>query len=157
MTTEAVATETYTGMKNRHQAEFDAFPMGYAFGEEQFRDMLEKLECGEDDIAPVGPGAYCRLEDVHSLRAMLDRQAAELNAALKDPGFAFGAFLYEMDNHEYAINWQGDWDVFDCFGNVQYGPDKGPDEYADELGWPYEMRKAYKMARFEHMRNFGEW
>jgi hypothetical protein len=34
------------------------------------------------------------------------------------------AFLYEMNNHEYAINWQADWDVCSCFGECEYGINK---------------------------------
>ena len=38
-----------------------------------------------------------------------------IDEALKDEEFAEAAFLYEMDNHEYAINWSGDADVLACF------------------------------------------
>ena len=29
---------------------------------------------------------------------------------------AYETFLYEMNNHEYAINWEGDDDVLSCLG-----------------------------------------
>ena len=48
--------------------------------------------------------------------AMFKRHNEELHEALKDEEFAEAAFLYEMNNHEYAINWDGDDDVLDCFG-----------------------------------------
>ena len=32
----------YQEMKDRQQKEFDAFPMGAAFSNQQFKDMMEK-------------------------------------------------------------------------------------------------------------------
>ena len=34
--------ESYKEMKERHQAEVNAFPFGFAFSGEQFREMMEK-------------------------------------------------------------------------------------------------------------------
>ena len=65
------------------------------------------------------------------------------------------AFKYEMFNHEYIINWQGNWDVFSCFGNVKY---KGDDlsstdeieDYCQQLGFTDMHRKAFKQAYKEY-------
>lgn len=63
------------------------------------------------------------------------------------------AIKYEMANHEYHINWQGDWDVCSCFGNVHYkdAPD-ALNSYFDELGWNDEQRRAYYEARREFLK-----
>lgn len=47
---------------------------------------------------------------------MLKDQHKETLETLKDKEFAVAAFRYEMDNHEYAINYDGDDDVLGCFG-----------------------------------------
>ena len=41
-----------------------------------------------------------------------------------NPDFAEGAFLYEIGNNEYMINWQADYDVCSCFGYVEYQNNK---------------------------------
>ena len=46
---------------------------------------------------------------------MLRRHTKEMKEAMKNKEFAEAAFRYEMDNHEYAINWSADEDVLDCF------------------------------------------
>ncbi len=62
-----------------------------------------------------------------------------------------GAFKHEMFNHEYLINWQGNWDIFSCFGNVKYKGDtlSGSDEiedYIKQLGFTDMHRKAFNQA-----------
>lgn len=64
------------------------------------------------------------------------------------------AFKYEMANHEYAINWQADFDTLSAFGDVQYHGDD-PDEleqYFNELDFTDIQRKAYLSARREYLR-----
>lgn len=64
-----------------------------------------------------------------------------------------GAFLYEMFNHEYAINWQADFDVCGCFGNCE-----GVKDYTDRAelfaacGFNATQRSAYDAARREYYR-----
>jgi len=67
------------------------------------------------------------------------------------------AIKYEMANHEYHINWQGDWDVCSCFGSVKYkdAPD-ALNSYFDELGWNDEQRRAYHEARREFLKEADE-
>ena len=36
-------------------------------------------------------------------------------------GYWFSAFKYEMNNHEYAINWDADADTLSAFGNIPRG------------------------------------
>jgi hypothetical protein len=77
---------------------------------------------------------------------MLERQREELLQKLRDDKeFAEAAFLYEMDNHEYAINWSADEDVLDCFS----------------LNWErlreWGLEDAYRRARNQHMKHAEEW
>ena len=41
--------ETYVEMKNRHQAEFNKFPVAFAFTEEDIKEGLKKLGLAEND------------------------------------------------------------------------------------------------------------
>lgn len=63
-----------------------------------------------------------------------------------------------MGNHEYHINYEGDWDVLSCFGlndNVcEYG--KGVDEYMDAMGLSPVTKAAYHDARGDFLRMCDE-
>lgn len=65
------------------------------------------------------------------------------NDPLRDYAHARDAFEYEMWNHEYAINLQGDYDVISCFANVSY---KGDGTELDQTGWTEEIKRAYHDA-----------
>lgn len=106
----------YLGLKERQRKEFEAFPIAYAFNEEQLRDALDILGATREECVSVtGMGDIIRKEDVPAYKAMLLRHVEELHEALEDEEFAEAAFSYEMDNHEYCINWDGDADIFACF------------------------------------------
>lgn len=65
------------------------------------------------------------------------------NNPLRDYAHAKEAFEHEMWNHEYAINWQGDYDVISCFARVSY---KGDGTEIDQTGWTDEIKRAYHDA-----------
>ena len=75
------------------------------------------------------------------------------NDPLRDYEHAKSAFKYEMHNHEYPINWQGDWDVINCFTKVEY---KGDGTELDQTGWMDEIKRAYRDAAAE-VRKEREW
>ncbi len=61
------------------------------------------------------------------------------------------AFLYEMGNHEYMINWQADWDVCSCFGECTYGESKDYRDYLKEMG-KENLIPAYRRAKAKHYK-----
>lgn len=67
-----------------------------------------------------------------------------------DYGFWFDAFVYEMANHEYTINWQGNYDTLSAFGHVEYDQeddDQNLEFYFDQLAFTPAQRNAYLNAR----------
>ena len=76
---------------------------------------------------------------------------------MKEHDFAVSAFLYEMQNHEYAINlYQRDFDVCNCFCEIEpeFGDNKDYKDYLRESGhedWiePYQeaRQKYYDLER----------
>ena len=67
--------------------------------------------------------------------------------------YMFNAFWYELGNHEYQINWQGDWDVLSVWGEIKWrGEDANIEEYFDELGFTGVQRRAYRDAVLEYLR-----
>jgi hypothetical protein len=93
-----------------------------------------------------GHGDIVKRENAKALIKLLERHTKELREKLKeDEEFAEAAFLWEMDNHEYAINWDGDADVLDRFS----------------LDWEmlrkFGLHHAYDRARRQHMKNAEKW
>ena len=139
--------QEYLDLKSRHRKEFDEFPIAYAFNDEQLKEALNKLGATKEECVSVfGHGDIVRREDAKALIALLDRQQKELiRHILDDEAFAEAAFLYEMDNHEYAINWSADEDVLDCFG-ITF-------EKINQWG----LQRAYRRARERHMEHAQKW
>ena len=96
-------TETYRELFDRQQKEVNDFPIAYAFNEEQLKQALEKL--GAKDVSEcvtyLNMGDVMLKKDIPAFEAMMERHREEMLEALKDKEFAYEAFVYEMDNHEY--------------------------------------------------------
>lgn len=126
-------TQKYVELRDRQMKELNEFPIAYAFDEKQLQEALEKLGATKEECVTIfGHGDIVKKEVQEAL--------------LADKDFAVEAFLYEMDNHEYAINYDGDGDVLECFGMDE--------EELVMLG----LDDAYMVARkrhFDHMREWG--
>lgn len=137
----------YLELKKRHQKELEDFPIAYAFNDKQLEEALEKLGATKEECITVfGHGDIVKRENAKPLIAMMECQVEELQRRLKDDvEFAEAAFLYEMDNHEYAINWSADEDVLDCF-NITW-------DFIRKHG----LQMAYDSARSKHLKHAEEW
>ncbi len=99
----------YAALKQRQQEEFSAFPMQFAFSNQQFAEGMAALGLAPTDTDKVytAPGGgFYRREDSQRLRDMMDRFDQELQSAIAadetGDGFVYEMFLYELDNHEYG-------------------------------------------------------
>lgn len=138
--------QAYLDLKDRHQEEFNEFPIIYAFDEQRLEEGLKKLGAKREDcISYMGIGDVMRKSDIPAFEALMKAHHDELREAMLDKEFAEVAFLYEMDNHEYAINWSGDADVLACFNMSK--------KELVELG----LSDAYRDARNSHMKHAEEW
>lgn len=138
--------QAYLDLQKKHQDEISAFPIAYAFSKEQMEEALKKLGATKEECVTVfGHGDIVKRTDAKAFIDMLSNHTKELQEAMKDSNFAEAAFLYEMDNHEYAINWSGDDDVLACF-NFSWDDIR-------KLG----LQIAYDSARNQHMKNAEEW
>ena len=76
---------------------------------------------------------------------MLRRHVIKIRELIQsDEELAEAIFLYEMDNHEYAINWDADDDTLGSLGLK-----------LDDLATMH-LESAYKRARREHFRRMEE-
>lgn len=139
--------QEYLDLRREHEEELNKFPIAYAFNEEQLAQALEKLGATKEECVTVfGHGDIVKREDAKRFIEMLERHTEEVKEKLKDDvEFAEAAFLYEMDNHEYAINLSADEDVLDCFC----------------INWDfirkYGLQMAYDSARNKHFKHMEEW
>ena len=139
--------QEYLDLKSKHEKELSEFPIAYAFNDEQLARALEKLGATKEECVTVfGHGDIVKRENAKPLIDMLERHTQEIKQKLaEDVEFAEAAFLYEMNNHEYAINWSADEDVLDCFA-IDW-------EFIRKHG----LQMAYDSARNKHFRKMEEW
>ena len=127
---------TYEEYKRIKQEEFNALPIFFAFSNDQFRTAMEKrglTEKDTDKIYSFGMGGFYLRSDAQIIRDYMNKED-EIEELMNIPSFAVSAFEYEMHNHEYGINWQGDYDVCNCFVACSYGDTKDFTDYLDEAG-----------------------
>lgn len=65
------------------------------------------------------------------------------------------AFLHEMYNHEYGINWQADYDTLSAFGRVNWH-DTDIKAYFEELNFTDTQKRAYFAAREQYFAETRE-
>ena len=99
----------YKTMKNRHQQDVNAFPMFFAFNNDQFDEGMKRLGLNPTDTDKIyrlgSIGGFYKRDDSGKLHEMFDRHEREMQEAIKNDttgdGFIFDMFNYELGNHEY--------------------------------------------------------
>ena len=71
--------------------------------------------------------------------------------AMQNFDFCKEAFLYEMYNHEYGINWSADYEVLNCFTDVSY-KDESTAEYLERTDFTQTQKDAYYKAKKEYFK-----
>ena len=140
---------TYREWKDAKQEEFNKLPIFFAFSDRQFKKEMEKRGLTENDtdkIYGIGNGGFYLRSDAEVIRDWFSKPD-ELPELMKDHDFAVDAFRYEMGEHEYHINWQGDWDVCQCFGECDYAGSKTFKNYLEEAGYSDEVVEFFKEAK----------
>ena len=112
----------YDEMKHRQQAEFDKFPLGATFSDEQFEKMMAGwgLTVNDTDkIYSIGGGCFIRKSDSAALDEMTTRFDAEKKKAISEDatglGFIKDMFASELANHEYGYTYELD-ETLDALG-----------------------------------------
>lgn len=102
--------ESYRELRDRQQKEFNELPLGFAFSDKQFDEMMGKWgldpEKDLDKIYRIPGGGFIQKKDHKRFHEVLDRHNAEMEAAKAadedGTGFLYQMFLFELDNHEYG-------------------------------------------------------
>jgi hypothetical protein len=150
---------TYQEYQAKRQEECNALPLFFAFSNEQFKKHMEERGLTENDTDKIyrlgDTGGFYLRSDAALIKEYF--QNDKLFELMQDPEFATSAFRFEMDNHEYSINWQGDWDVCSCFSKkeLEYGEDKDYRDYLKEAGME-NLIPCYINAKQSHYKAFDE-
>lgn len=128
-------TISYKELMKRHQEEVNNFPLGYAFGMEQFREMMQNFglsaEKDLDKIVSLGSGIYLRKSDMDAYIAMCKRHKEEKEACMakKKEG---DAFLFQM--------------FYTALCDTEYGYTGDFDDALEQLGYTLaEVRKDERL------------
>lgn len=147
------------------QNKVNDLPMIFAFSNEQLDNALDDMGLSLKDmkgnkLIRMGFGAFCLKSDLDSILSELHAVDDATRGFIEDYEQAYDAFMYEMGNHEYHINCDGDWDVLSCFGLdddvCEYEDGKDVDEYMDAMGLSPVTKAAYHDARGDFLRMASE-
>lgn len=113
----------YSELRQRQQQEFNALPLGFAFSQKQFDEMMRGwgLDPEKDlkKIYRIPGGGYVQKKDADLLHQTVERHDTEMAAAIEEDktgeGFIYEMFLYELDNHEYGYTRDTE-DTLDALG-----------------------------------------
>lgn len=97
-------------LREKQQAEVNAFPIHFAFGIDQINRKIAKLnldpEHYQDQIYGIGAGGFVLKEDYPALLEMFKRHQTEREEAIAadatGDGIIFDMFYTELVNHEYG-------------------------------------------------------
>lgn len=100
----------YQVLRERQQKEFNALPLGFAFSNKQFEEMMQKWglnpEKDTDKICRIPYGGFIQKKDLELLHQTAERHGKEMKEAIvadtTGDGFIYEMFLYELRNHEYG-------------------------------------------------------
>jgi len=103
----------YTELKQKHEKEFNEFPIFFAFSNKQFEEGMAKFGLKPTDTDKIyrfgNSGGYYLRTDNERLCEMLKRYDKELqdtiDADSTGEGFIFEMFDYELADHEYIVTY----------------------------------------------------
>lgn len=137
----------YEEMKEKHQKEFDQFPMKFAFTDKQFKESMEALGLTENDtdkIIGIGAGGFIKKSDLKSYTEMCQKAEKEMQEAIENDktgeGFIKDMFKYELANHEYCITYELD-DTLDALGLT-----------LEEINNNQALKNGLKLAKKEYLK-----
>ena len=102
----------YNELRDRQQKEYNAFPVAFAFSNEQFDNEMIRLGLKPTDthkVVSIGYGGFIRKSDLNDYKAMLKRHKMQRDKAIAEDkdglGYIKDMFDYELANHEYGYTY----------------------------------------------------
>lgn len=136
----------YAELRARQQQEFNALPLGFAFNDKQFAEMMTKwgldYDKDTDKILSIGFGGFVQKKDAAKLHEVRKRHDIEMDEAIAGDktgeDFVADMFYEELCNHEYSYTGEFD-ETLDALGftarQVVYTPNlkRGLEKAVDRL------------------------
>ena len=142
----------YAELREKHQNEFDKFPMKFAFSDKQFKEAMESLGLAESDtdkIIGIGEGGFIRKSDLKAYTEMCQKAKKEIQEAIDNDktgeGFIKDMFKYELENHEYCITYELD-NTLDTLGLT-----------IEEVNKNQSLKHGLELARKEYLESYEKW
>lgn len=100
----------YDEMRAKHQERVNNLPMYFAFGDAQFKELMQKLGYQEEekflnDIFTIGAGSIVLKKDKDLVLNTFLENDKEMLQAFENDDFLLSAFEFELSNHEYIITY----------------------------------------------------
>ena len=92
----------YLLLKKAHEERINNFKMIFAFSEEQLKEGLKELNTTKENLLSVFGGGFIRKEDKENYIKMFEEISQEEKDLFKNDKDLYDAFIYELENHEYA-------------------------------------------------------
>lgn len=137
----------YTEFRKKESELYAKLPIKYAFGKEQFQQMLREFGLDVDDenslsqLAHIYSGAYCLKKDKQQVFDYFEEAAKRKEEFLKDEAQLKDALIYEFGNHECGYTY-----------NFMEGVSALFDE--DEIENNMLLAKVYPIARKEYLEKY---
>lgn len=146
---------TYDEYRKERQEQFNSLPIFFAFSQKQFEAALEKMgNPNKEDLISIGAGGFIHKDTKPALDEFI--KSDNLEELMKDYEFAKGAFYSEMANREYVLTLD-DFEVCECFGDIEYDGSNSLEHYAEQLNWEPQTIQAYKDARKKYLSVAYDW
>lgn len=142
--------KTYKEFREYMEKGTNALPIFWAFTMDQFEEQMKKrglTSKDTDKICRLGNvnGGFFLKSDADIIRAWFNEDHSKIlhDRMESSQKFAREAFVYEMYNHEYPINWEGDYEVCSVFGSCKFSESKTGSDYLREMGYSDKVIKIY--------------
>lgn len=99
----------YQELSEKHQKEFNKLPLGFAYSDKQFREVMTRWGLDPkkdlDKLVRIPGGGFIQKKDLQLLKDVTRKNNQEMQAAIDDDpdgtGFIYEMFYCELSNHEF--------------------------------------------------------
>ena len=104
LVTEDPKKMTYAQLSARHSKLYNALPVMFCFGQDQYDKMIKKHNISKDNkITSIGHGGYILSKDKTLYLDTISKMNTETECAMNNPKYLYDMFYYELGNHEFQI------------------------------------------------------
>lgn len=132
-------------IRNYYYANCDYLSAFCIVGSKDEKELDEKLANGSYTYDKL---SFCYITDPEKVKKHFELYNKMKKCFVSDNyDYWFTAFKYEMFNHEYAINYQGDWDVCSCFSKKALPYTENTERMLSYTDFTETQKKAYRDAK----------